>query len=239
MLKNILYVCFSVFFIASCSASDLEKDITSRNENAFSSAKLGPNKKSMLDYSMQELVEMNFVLEHAYQEVAEQADSVNHFANSFLLSSAVAVALAEVGGASSTSVGQYITLVLGANEGFKYADPAQVARAYRKASREALCMAQTTVLKGASGNGSDELATGLVNKKDRISLVFAMRHSFANLRQRLTRPKVGFLNILKNIREKDDALEQEDKIVIEVKLAIANAEAANDDYSKRLLSCLQ
>ena len=192
----------------------------------------------MIDFSIRELVEMNFKLEHAYQKIAEKADAANHFSNGFLLTSAVGVALGEIGGASSKAIERQIALILGVNQGFKYANPSQVARAYRKASREALCMSQTTVAKGTTSKKAFQYQAANEDYADRVKMIYAMRLSYTNLRERLTRSPVGFLNILNNIREQKDILEREDKITIENKLAIANASTDKDEYSVRLLSCL-
>ena len=235
MLKSFSVVLCCVFALAGCTPSSIETVAADPSPNAF--GKDG----DLTDLSLKQLVDLNFDLEFAFQKTAEQAEMAHHASNAFLLSAALGVALGELGSASAKSIERQIAITLGINEGFKYANPAQVARAYRKAAREALCMAQTTVTQGVNKTPAEtELTSAKENSlANRVKFAVAMRLSHTNLRERLTRSSVGFLSVLNNIRDQKEALEREDRILAENKLSVAIATNKKDYYSARLLSCLE
>ncbi|MFK7940506.1 MAG: hypothetical protein AB8B82_14085 [Roseovarius sp.] len=246
--------------VLGCTTTEIENDFINQDTHAFSNALKDPNKKNgtaqkedgspigeipppahgMLELPMSTLIKLNYAFEHGYQKVAEEADRANHYANGFLITTALSIALGELGSVSAGTIEKAVIFSLGINEGFKYANPPQVARAYRKAGLEALCFANTTVTQGFTKEGKEAIDESDNSIEHRVKLITAMRYSHYNLRERLTRSPVGFSGLLDSLKKGEvAALELEDKILVETKLAVELAKNKEDHYSVRLLSCLR
>lgn len=187
------------------------------------------------DLKLTDLLAANAALQRGYTSAAAKADATNNYANGALLLVAINIALGDIGSTASSTITREIVLALGLNEAVKYADPSQVARAFRKASNEAVCLNLEAVRfadkEKSTINGIDSLAT-------RIKMQSAMQVSNNNLQARMVRGRIGLLDLVSSLGKGEEALQKEDAIINETKLKQALADAKGDKLSTALLGCL-
>ncbi len=188
---------------------------------------------ALLDFDLEKLVRVNFALERQYSALAIQLDQANHAANGFVISAALGIALGEQAKDAAELTARRILWALGVNEGIKYVNPAEMARAFRLAAQDSLCMAAKAALDGGAARAeAGDYAT-------RIRLITAMRQSHLNLRTRLSRKRVGFITVFNNLREQERTLQNEDLIEATNDKMVAESAMDGDGFGADLYRCLK
>lgn len=166
-----------------------------------------------------ELKNYNQSLAVAYLDAADRASQASHISDALLITTAAVIVHGGAIAAGSQLQSNRLLFGLTLTEGIRYASPNQVARAFKIAGKQAMCIA------AATDTNSDE---------DAIKQV--MYASNSNLRQRImVRKPINIGTLIKGF-EDGKAILQEDKIEAENELAAASTETkkANAKMEKAL-----
>ncbi|MCT4610442.1 MAG: hypothetical protein N4A70_14710 [Pelagimonas sp.] len=256
MIKNVILLGACLAALAACTTRPegglgIETVTVRTDQTPADEGKEIPFSGDVLDsMEAKDVVRFNLALESKYQDLARYADQLNHSGNAYLVVSAAWIVLSGTTSVTDEVIGRRTVAALTGNEIFKYASPAELARALRIAAGESLCFADVSNRIGL-GRGGSEVVTAaqtadgqkkteplLQDADPKSDLIIAMRVSHSNLRERMSRKRQGLSTLLNIFQEsKVEGLEKEDHIALKNKVKIA--ESGKGTYKEALYKCLE
>lgn len=251
MIRNVILLGACLVALAACTTRPdgglgIETVTVRTDQTPADEGKEVPFSGDVLDsMNAEDVVRFNLALESKYQDLARYADQLNHSGNAYLVVSAAWIVLSGTTSVTDEVIGRRTVAALTGNEIFKYASPAELARALRIAAGESLCFADVSnrirLAQGgsAAATASETEAKSLTLDADpKSDLIIAMRVSHSNLRERMSRKRQGLSTLLNIFQEsKVEGLEKEDHIALKNKVKIA--ESGKGTYKEALYKCLE
>mgnify|MGYP006928165693 CR=1 FL=1 len=203
-MKGIITVILACGLVAGCENYQTSVESVNKRQGL---------KNSTIEANLisDQLIIRNHLYSEYFLKMSDKVQIGNHLSTAVLLTLAGAIAVNSGTAAAGVTV-QRTLAGLFLEEGLNYVNPREAARALRISSSEATCIAV-------------ESKNNAATRQPDIILV--MQQSRMNLRERMVRKRAGLIAMIDRFSDQNsDALYKEDKIGLENKLNISEAEKA-------------